>query len=112
MKIKRRGANRDHGTTSIDLNEPQVNFTDGKVKLHKYWVHDFNGQSQHDYFVDVNLAEFFKMFDVVVSNLESPSGQRILDQLKSRETALKRIVATVDPARPPFQIPPPVQSQD
>lgn len=78
MVIGRRGSEKDHGQSTVKLENPRFSWDskNGCIAITKTGVRDFTGQSKHDYHISVSLAELAEMLDTVSDDpaVDSPGA--------------------------------------
>lgn len=88
MKIVRRGASANHGTSEINLSLPTFEWTKSKscLSIKQDSVKDFSTTSHHAYRIEISAQELVRLFDSLAfaaQQKESEVGTSLGPALKS-----------------------------
>jgi len=103
MKIDRFGSSRNHGMSTITLQEPKFWWNPGaaQFEIRKEAVQDFSTDAAHDYTLSFSADEIASIFKALIVGVESVSGAKIIEAFKPQANDMHRLVATL---LPPFVI--------
>ncbi len=94
MKISRSGSTAFHGTRSIELFDPKVEWDDHtkSIVLKKNRIKDFSNGSKHDYEIFISLEELASLIRVVGEEPINDSPDDIAQSLSPNLRQLHRLV--------------------
>jgi hypothetical protein len=95
MIIRRRGAEKDHGESSVKIDDPHIVWDPAGncIEFRESKVADFTGPSKHDYRISVTLEELREMLDVVSEHPATDSPSLVAGALAHSLRSLVRIAS-------------------
>lgn len=105
MKINRVGAQRHHGHSSINLNNPLLEWDSSRkcITLEKFKIKDFITDSKHDYTVEIELSEIGSILDLIAREVISKDPDHLIHQLSPSTVKILKILTVLANAPEPSE---------